>query len=493
MMDLEKLLNWSENACVEFKAAQGGIPSSIWDTYSSFGNTFGGTIILGVGEDKKSKKLSILGVQDSSKMLKDFWNIVNNSNKVSKNILLERNVYVQKYDGKDLIVIEVPRANRTSKPIYVGTNMFKGTYRRNYEGDYLCDEYEIKAMLRDSSETSSDSVILDNIGLDSLNLESVKSYRSRFSIIRSNHVWNSLSDDAFLIKIGAARISQYDGKVHPTLAGLIFFGDFIAITDELPYFFLDYREKTSLDTRWADRVCSSDGDWSGNVYDFYFRVVDRITSSVKRPFVLDDSLIRQDDTNIHRALREALANSLIHADYYGRRGIVIEKEYERVTFSNPGIFRISLDDAIAGGVSDARNPRIFNMFSLINVGERSGTGLCDIYSYFKQSGLSEPIIKESIEPDRISLTLNINGDDAYAVKDSMSDSFYIVDEASSLKDMVYKCIYDNNYINTKEIANCLNVSTRTIQRVIKKLEDDGLIKNVGNRKSIKWIILKQNR
>ena len=107
MVDLEKLLNDGSNPNIEFKAAQGGIPSSIWDTYSSFGNTFGGTIILGVGEDKKSKKLSILGVQDSSKMLKDFWNIVNNSNKVSKNILLERNVYVQKYDGKDLMVIEV--------------------------------------------------------------------------------------------------------------------------------------------------------------------------------------------------------------------------------------------------------------------------------------------------------------------------------------------------------------------------------------------------
>ena len=490
MIDLEKVLIDGSNPDVEFKAAQGGIPSSLWDTYSSFGNTFGGTIILGVGEDKKSNKLSILGVKNSDKMLKDFWNIVNNSSKVSKNILLERNVYVQKYEDKDLIIIEVPRANRTSKPIYVGADMFKGTYRRNYEGDYLCDEYEIRAMLRDSSEISSDSVILDNVSLDSLNLESIKSYRSRFSIIRSNHVWNSLSDDAFLIKIGAARISQYDGKVHPTLAGLIFFGDFIEITNELPYFFLDYREKTSLDTRWPDRVCSSDDDWSGNVYDFYFRVVDRITSSVKRPFVLNDSLIRQDDTNIHKALREALANSLIHADYYGRRGIVIDKEYEKVTFSNSGIFRISLDDAIAGGVSDARNPRIFNMFSLINVGERSGTGLCDIYSYFKQSGLNEPIIKESIEPDRITLTLKINGDDAYGVKDSMGADFYVADKLSSLEDRVYKCILDNNHISTKDIADCLSVSTRTIQRAIKKLENGGLIRNVGNRKSIKWIKLK---
>ncbi len=489
MIELEKVLNGSENVYVEFKAAQGGIPSSVWETYSSFANTFGGTIILGVDEDKKTRKLSILGIEDSDKMLKDIWIIVNNSSKVSKNILLEKNMYIHKYKDKDLIVIEVPRANRASKPIYVGTDMFKGTYRRNHEGDYLCDKDEIKAMLRDSSEISSDSVILDNVSLDSLNKESIKSYRSRFSIIRSNHIWNSLSDDVFLIKIGAARISQYDGRVHPSLAGLIFFGDYIEIVNELPNFFLDYREKTNVDSRWADRVCSSDGDWSGNVYDFYFRVVDCVTANVKRPFVLDNSLLRQDDTNIHKALREALANSLIHADYYGRRGIVIEKEYEKIVFSNPGTFRISVEDAMSCGISDARNPRIFNMFSLIRVGERSSMGLCDIYSYFEESGLNRPTIKESIEPDRITLTLNINNDNSYSVADSFDDNFYIVDEPSSLEDKVYKCICNDNYISTKNIAGSLDVSTRTIQRAIKKLEEDGLIKNIGNRKTIKWEVL----
>lgn len=83
------------------------------------------------------------------------------------------------------------------------------------------------------------------------------------------------------------------------------------------------------------------------------------------------------------------------------------------------------------------------MFSLIRVGERSGMGLCDIYSYFDESGLSKPTIKETIDPDCITLTLNIN---------------------------------DNNYISTKNIADCLNVSARTIQRAIKRLEEDELIK-----------------
>ena len=77
--------------------------------------------------------------------------------------------------------------------------------------------------------------------------------------------------------------------------------------------------------------------------------------------------MRIDDTSIHKSLRECLANALIHADFHGRRGIVVDKEFRKIVIANPGTFRIGIDEAIAGGISDARNGRIFNMFALINV------------------------------------------------------------------------------------------------------------------------------
>ena len=296
MIDFKKIFADSEKVNIEVKAAQGGIPNSIWETYSSFANTFGGTIILGIGEEKETKKFIPVGVADPNKMVSDVWNTVNNAQKVNVNILLERHVYTQSYDGKDYVVIEVPRANRQDKPVYVGTDMFKGTFRRNHEGDYHCTKAEIKAMLRDQADTTSDALVLENVSLDVLNGDSIKSYRNRFELIRQGHTWNSLPNDEFLMKIGAAKISEIDGKVHPTLGGLIFFGNFINIMDELPDFFLDYREKLSTETRWSDRVCSGDGDWSGNVYDFYFKIIDRLTSDVKKPFAINADLLRDDDT-----------------------------------------------------------------------------------------------------------------------------------------------------------------------------------------------------
>ena len=488
MLDLKRIFEGHEDVNLEVKAAQGGIPNSIWETYSSFANTFGGVIILGIGEDKNTKKFIPVGIENPQKMIMDIWNTLNNHQTVSANILLNNQIYSLKYNGLDFVIIEVPRANRHDRPVFVGMDMFSGSYKRNHESDYHCTKEEVLEMLKDQSDTSADSLVLDGIGIEALNVDSIKNYRLRFKNIREEHIWNKLPDDQFLIKIGAAKISKVDGMIHPTLGGLIFFGEFVEILNELPNFFLDYREKQSFETRWSDRVCSGDSDWSGNVFDFYFRVIDRLTADVKRPFKLDNNLMRIDDTPVHKALRECLANALIHADYYGRRGIVIDKEFRKITFSNPGTFRVDINEAIAGGVSDARNARIFNMFSLINVGERSQIGLCDVYNTWKENGYKKPIIKETVNPDRVTLTLethsvddvaNVVNDVANVAKDYLSD------------DTIYSYITSHTNASTKEIADAVGLSTRSVQRYIKELENKNIIKKAGTRNNIKWIVLKK--
>lgn len=72
-------------------------------------------------------------------------------------------------------------------------------------------------------------------------------------------------------------------------------------------------------TRWSDRLQSSSGECSGNVCDFYFRVYNKIIKDVKVPFKMSGGE-RIDDTPVHKALREAMENCLINADYHGLRG-----------------------------------------------------------------------------------------------------------------------------------------------------------------------------
>ncbi len=289
MVDIAVLISQSENLHLECKLAVGGLPNSLWETYSSFANTSGGVILLGIEE--ADGKFVLKGVADPDGMISDIWNTLNNAQKISSNILYDRHIYAVNYENVRIVVMEIPRANRQDKPVYVGTDMFRGTFRRNGEGDYHCKPEEIKAMLRDQSDISPDNTLLENLSLDVLNRDSVNRYRMMFNNSKPGHLWNRLSDLEFLVKIGAARKGP-DKQIHPNLAGLLMFGEFIAITDELPYYFLDYRERLSGSTRWSDRVYSGDGIWSGNIFDFYFKVIDRLTADVKTPFELKDGLTR---------------------------------------------------------------------------------------------------------------------------------------------------------------------------------------------------------
>ena len=97
--------------------------------------------------------------------------------------------------------------------------------------------------------------------------------------------------------------------------------------------------------------------------DFYFRVYNKLTQDIKVPFKMEGGT-RVDDTSVHQALREALANCLVNADYYGRQGLVIIKKRNSIIMSNPGNFRIEIDTAKSGGVSDPRNGTMLKMLSL---------------------------------------------------------------------------------------------------------------------------------
>jgi predicted HTH transcriptional regulator len=79
-------------------------------------------------------------------------------------------------------------------------------------------------------------------------------------------------------------------------------------------------------------------------------------------------------------------------------------------FSNPGVFRVNKAVAVEGGTSDARNSHIFNIFALVDIGERSGMGLADLYGHWKKHGLPEPVISEEYDPDRVKITVYTDSD-----------------------------------------------------------------------------------
>jgi len=224
--DISKFDSYKEDNRREVKKASGGLPIALWDTYSSFANCYGGVIILGVKENKdKSWSSTGLKSTDKEKLLRDFWNTINNRKKVSINLLSDDDVEV--YDvGEDIIiVIYVPMAKREQKPVYINDDIFGSTFRRNHEGDYHCTKLQVKAMLRDQTDNTMDMVVLDDVPMDDLNYETIQGYRNRHRMLRAGHPFERLNDAEYLRSIGAAAISDVDKQLHPTAAGMLMFGD----------------------------------------------------------------------------------------------------------------------------------------------------------------------------------------------------------------------------------------------------------------------------
>lgn len=157
--------------------------------------------------------------------------------------------------------------------------------------------------------------------------------------------------------------------------------------------------------RWTDRLQSTSGEWTGNLFDFYFRVYNKIIRNVKIPFKIVGG-DRIDDTPVHRALREVLANCLVNADFYIPRGIVIKQDNDILTNENPGSIRVGKYQMKLGGESDPRNKVLMKMFNLIEIGERAGSGVPELFSVWEEEGWQEPIIEEKMNPDRTILTLS---------------------------------------------------------------------------------------
>ena len=78
---------------------------------------------------------------------------------------------------------------------------------------------------------------------------------------------------------------------------------------------------------------------------------------------------------------------------------------DKIRIANPGAFRINVQEALVGGVSDPRNEPLIKMFNLINVGERAGSGLPSIRTVWQKQGWQEPEIVESFNPNRTTLVL----------------------------------------------------------------------------------------
>ncbi len=486
-MTIADLLARREGVDFEAKAAQGRdgrgeVPGSVWESYAAMANSQGGDLVLGVREHPDGS-VDVLGLAEPERVVKTFWDNVHNRQIVSANLLRNDDVQIVEEDGVAVVHVAVPRAGRKERPVYVGENPFAGTFRRDHEGDYRCPEAEVRRMIADAEQDTRDARILTGYTLNDLDADSLSAFRNEFRSASPNHVWLTYDDRDLLEQLGGWRRDRDTGEVGLTLAGLLMFGQLRPILDALPDYVLDYRdvEPDSPGIRWTDRV-TTDGTWPGNLYAFYRRAFSRLVRDLRVPFQTEAGR-RVDETPVHRALKEALVNALIHADYSGSTPILILKKLSSFSFRNPGTLRIPPAQVRAGGHSDCRNRNLQKMFQMIGSAEQAGSGFPTILGAWRDQHWRPPSLIEDVELGHVTLRLSTASLFPDGVLDELQarfgEAFSMLPEAE--RTAVVTATIEGQVSNAR-LQELFDLHPAAITQLLGRLVSEGLLETHGKKR-----------
>ncbi|KAB2952928.1 hypothetical protein F9B85_06560 [Heliorestis acidaminivorans] len=397
--ELQKLLDGEEWTNLEFKEAKNQVPNDVWKTVSAFSNTEGGHIIFGVKEI--DNKFEITGVQNLEKIQNDFLSTLRGK---KFNIALSAKPERLEYEGKKILVFYVPPMPRQTKPIYYGDNP-NNTYLRLASGDYRCSDEEIKRMMREASEQSSDTIILEGYDINDIDESTVLKYRNYLSSYDATSPLLGLSLDAFYRRLGIWRKDRINSQEGLTLAGLLLFGKSEAIQEKLPSYEIQYYYQKAPrwgdEPRWDDRLICQE-----NLIETFLSLMERIKRHHDSPFYMP-TMQRQAETPVIVAIREALVNLIIHQDYFERKIAQIRHSPQSIELINPGASQITdTDDLYEGNLTAPRNPIIAKVFRIVGWAELAGTGLLKIFRNWQQMNFELPKIENDLRRHQFRITLN---------------------------------------------------------------------------------------
>lgn len=479
--NVRDLLKYGEHLTLECKKAESTLPNSVWETYSAFANTVGGTILFGIEEHRKekdpAKRFTVANIENPQARIKEFWDIINNNNKVSVSILRDSDVGTCDIDGNIIIWIEIPQADYTQKPVYINNNPINGTYKRNYEGDYHCKKFEVEAMFRDSKDDGNDGGLLEGYTMDDVDSETLKAYRIRFSTWNPEHVWNKDDDKTFLTHLGGYTTDRRTKESGLTPAGLLMFGKGLPIRDYFDNIRMDYIDRTGIEgeMRWSDRL-TYDGRWENNLCNFLWMVAPKLTRDIKRPFRLE-GMTRIDDTPVHKAIRESMVNMMIHADYMISGVLKIVKEDNGFLFSNPGSLKLPIRRIYEGGNSKARNPRIQAMLRMIGYGDNVGSGFPTILDAWRGEKWREPDLYEDAELQQVDLklfTIALMPEECTAfLNELFGEKTY--QKLTSEEQIILGTAYLESAVSNERLQQILELHPTDIGKVLSGLVEKGML------------------
>jgi predicted HTH transcriptional regulator len=310
------------------------------------------------------------------------------------------------------------------------------------------------------------------------------------------HIWRELPDKEFLEMLGGYRRNRRDNVEGLTVAGLLMFGTGLAIRDRFDNILMDYRDETGAagETRWVDRV-TYDGTWENNLFNFFRKVTPKLTENLAVPFVLENQQ-RVNDTPVHKAVREAFVNMIIHSDYRMDAGVLKVIKFDNgFSFSNPGNLKLPKEQIYRGGDSKARNPHMQTMLRMVGFGDNAGSGFPEILKVWSDNGWEEPDLFEDTILNQVTLTLKESAEksaesaekSAESAEKSVESLPQNDDRLSDRHKQILSFMDEGTEYSTDEVADRIGLKGPRTRQLLNELVDIGKLTSTATTKNRRYI------
>lgn len=354
----------------------------------------GGYLLFGVSatDDLSGRRYATVGVSDADKLQSD---LASQCASVF-NRTIRPELWTEIVDGKVLVGGYIPESPTGHKPVYfTAQGLPRGAFRRIGSADQRCTEDDLLVFYSNRHQLTFDSAPMPDVALSELDPDAIADYRRERSRINASAEELRWSDEELLRGIGAA--TPYEGRVVPTVAGVLLFGKRALLRRVFPMTRLDYIRVSGRE--WIE-------DPEGRVETLDMR--DPIVRLIRRgeAAILDDlpkrftlppgHLQRSDLPRIpERVVREAVVNALMHRSYRTQGPTQIIRYSNRIEIRNPG-HSLKADDRLGEPGSESRNPVIAAVLHETAFAETKGSGIRVMRRLLNETNLAPP----TFESDR---------------------------------------------------------------------------------------------
>lgn len=460
---INNLLKQSEGERLEFKSDIN--PKAIAEVITSFINTKGGDLLIGVNDDNSLSENNF--TTDDEVKLKEY---------LIKEIQPLAPIFsrIETYKKRNLIMISVWEG--ANKPYYFKNNIF---IRK--DSQTIKSKNAIATLLNEKLNTEQrwERQAVLGASMEEIDIDEVQKSMTAYENYGSNI--KSASPEQFLISRGLI----VNGNI--TNACMVLFGK--NPSQFIPQSIIKlvvHPGNQSVDSFKENRI------YNGNLFQNVRQILIGFDTFIGKDNIIEGAFRNEKKRYPEKALREGLLNAIVHRDYSASQSfLAIEIFSDRLVIRNYGGLQneMTVSDLKREHNSILRNPDIAQMCFYNNLIEMMGTGTLRMIRNCKEEGfqipkwknaknileLTFPGVKHQYEGVNEGVNLKIEG---------ISDS--VLKELQYL----YQIITDNEGKKTDELVNMINKSLATTKRYLKILNEQGYVEFKGAPKTGGYYILK---